>query len=191
MDSNLLQQQFQEVWAEFLRLQQAKEEDKQKSMAAFGDKVAELSGQLLNFAKQMNDEILLRRDFQKAIAQTQLLPEAYNVFYTDQLSFYRAWLNRFAKGMTTGKEKCAIGLTARQILLLLRLAKDMGILSEKQLKPYFYFVQANFKTEIQQVLSYESLRKKYSQLDQHTLNKVKQMLEEMLQILKVYQTRME
>lgn len=192
MDSHVLQQQFQEVWAAFTKLQeQLKNIDGQDSMYVFSGKIAALSDQLMSFASQMNEEMVQRRKFQKVIDQVQLQPEAYNVFYTDQLRFYRVWLNRFAKGMTTAKEKCTIGLTVRQILLLLRLAKDTGILNETQLKPYFYFVQANFKTEVQQVLSYESLRKKYSQLDLQTIAKVKQLLEEMLRTLKQYQTKME
>ncbi len=192
MGSTALQYQLQSIWSRFVELQnEGATKDRNTNLLAFNSQILEFMAALRKFSSDMQEQIDARIELQGAIKISGINHSAYESFYHDQIAFYRQWLSGFGEVMRTDKGKCAIGLTARQILFLLRLARDLGILAEQQLKPYFYFLQTNFKTNAQDNLSYESLRKKYSQLDQYTIVNVRRVLEEMLIQLKRYQAKVE
>lgn len=187
-----LQQQLKEIYADFMSLQEESEgADRMKKLKKFNTQLSDFVKQVIQFIQDMQEQIQNRKKLQEIIEGAQVQPQTYEGFYKDQISFYRNCLNQFGQIKIQTRDKCTMALTAKQVLLLLRLARDTNILTEKQLKPYFYFLQTNFKTESQETLSYESLRKKYSQLDKSTITQVKNMLEAMLRILKHYQATTE
>ncbi|MFD2556579.1 MULTISPECIES: hypothetical protein [Sphingobacterium] len=190
MENGTLQKSYQELWSAFLHLQghDIPQEEQKTRLAHFNKEILEFSAQFEQFLQQLFQEITVRAGMQEAIDLSLLKSEAYEAFFKDQLQFYRQWLNHFDQLLTHASGKCTMGLTSRQVLLFLRLARDMELLSEKQLKPYFYFLRANFRTTYQESLSYESIRKKYSQLDERTLKDVKHLLEKMLIKLSAYKT---
>jgi len=190
MVSTALQCQFESIWSKFLELQnEAGIKERRTVLLAFNKQIMEFVTALGHFCSDMQEQVDARIELQQTIEHSDINHTAYEGFYLDQIAFYRRWLSGFAELMPTGRAKCSIGLTARQMLLLLRLARDTGILAEQQLKPYFYFLQASFRTNAQDNLSYESLRKKYSQLDRYTIINVRKLLEEMLVQLKHYQDK--
>ncbi len=190
MVSTALQDQLQRICSRLLELQnEVGMKERSVLLLAFNTQIMEFMKALRRFCSDIQEQIDARIELQEAIAHSDINEAAYEGFYHDQITFYRQWLSGFSELMPTGKTKCTIGLTAQQILLLLRLARDTGILAEQQLKPYFYFLQTSFRTNAQDNLSYESLRKKYSQLDRYTIINVRKLLEEMLVQLKHYQDK--
>lgn len=188
MENGTLQKSYQDLWSTFLHLHghDIPQQEQKARLAHFNKEILEFSVQFEQFLQQLFQEITIRADMQEAIDISLLKSEAYEAFFKDQLQFYRQWLNQFDQLLTHASGKCTMGLTSRQVLLFLRLARDMELLSEKQLKPYFYFLSANFRTTYQESLSYESIRKKYSQLDERTLKDVEHLLEKMLIKLSAY-----
>ncbi|MBL1411006.1 hypothetical protein [Sphingobacterium faecale] len=190
MSDTALQHQLQSIRSRLLELQnEGAAIDREKELLAFNGQIMEFMAALRQCCSDMQEQIDVRVELQDAVKLSGIKQAAYESFFQDQITFYRQWLSGFAELVHTDKGKCTVGLTVRQILLLLRLARDTGILAEQQLKPYFYFLQTSFRTNAQDSLSYESLRKKYSELDRYTIINLRRLLEEMLVQLKRYQDK--
>ncbi|WP_028298208.1 hypothetical protein [Olivibacter sitiensis] len=136
--------------------------------------------------QQQLHELQGRARLQRAMDGLPLDEEVFALFCKDQVSFYGRWLARFDSEFSAQGAHCALQLSAREILLVLRLAKDLQLLGDRPLKPLLQFVSLHLRTHRQEPLSYESLRKKYSQLDAETLRQVKQLLIKMNQRINHY-----
>ncbi|GGH11970.1 hypothetical protein FAZ19_00025 [Sphingobacterium alkalisoli] len=189
MENKDLQVHYQILWEKYLLLgeEALTREEQVARLTAFNSEINSFSSLVHQFMEEMTDQIVSRMGLQNAISDATINDSAFASFYSDQINFYRTWLNNFEQIIDKSANKCTIGLTVRQLLLLLRLAKDMELLPEPQLKPYLRFLQLNVRTPVQEALSYESLRKKYSEFELTTIRQIRQLLERMLRRLNHYQ----
>lgn len=188
MDKQTLQNQFRDIWASFSQMMDngASFHDNAELLRSMNSDIAMFLSKFSAFLDHLAQQIEARRSLQEVMDKAGTPQQAYRIFYEDQIYFYQNWLSSLNFLMTDTQQKCTLGLTSRQILLFLRLAREMELLDQTQLKPYFYFLQNSFKTEFQEKLSYESLRKKYSQLDARTVKNTRNLLENMLRKLDGY-----
>lgn len=193
MNSTTLKQQFQSICSQFADLQNENMtlEEMEVSLFKMNTALIVLINRVMSQSTLLNEELRRRNEWNVAVDLTIMKAEAKRSFLNDQMRFYKEWMLKFELGFLQTNDRCSIGLTVKQLVLVLRLAKDIELIKSKQLKPYFLFLQAHFRTEMQDILSYESLRKKYSQLDKATMKKVKSKLEQMLQKLKEYMAKLE
>jgi hypothetical protein len=129
--------------------------------------------------KEQAKELDNRIGFQQAVSNMGLDEAAFLMFWRDQMSFYSSWLEDFDRQWYEDQERCLLKLSVKEMLMLLRLSKDLKLLGDSQLKQLFQFISLHFRTDKQEVLSYESLRKKYSQIDLETLRQVKNLLDKL------------
>lgn len=112
--------------------------------------------------------------------------DTLQLFWDDQLRFYDTWMNKWVEQTDPDGPRAVVSLTIKQLLILLRLARDVGVLQDAPLKHAFVFIVAHFRTTQQEQISHESIRKKYSQLDESTITEVEVLLQACLGNLAAY-----
>jgi len=88
--------------------------------------------------------------------------------------------------MEPESQRCVVNISVRKMLMLLRLARDVELLPDDPLKHAFVFITKHFRTAQQEQISYESIRKKYSQMDSVAIAEVEGLLRECLKKLAEY-----
>src|SRR5690606_3454924 len=96
------------------------------------------------------------------------------------------WMNKWVEQIDPDGPRAVVSLTIKQLLILLRLAREVGVLQDAPLKHAFVFIAAHFRTTQQEHISYESIRKKYSQLDEATIIEVQILLQACLDKIAEY-----
>ncbi|WP_286863385.1 MULTISPECIES: hypothetical protein [Sphingobacterium] len=141
---------------------------------------------LKEFAGYQSDLLLGRSELQSLLATSALSEEARQIWMADQLAFYKVWIANVGFQLAGLKETCTLKIASRELLLLMRLLKDMELVEQGSLKQMLTFVCTSFRTVNQEHLSYESLRKKYSDLDRSSILKVRKLLTNMSERLSTY-----
>ncbi|WP_164112351.1 MULTISPECIES: hypothetical protein [Sphingobacterium] len=137
---------------------------------------------------QLVEERLL---MQQHYEETALDATLKNHFDADQRGFVQQWLHSFEQVVYPSDGECLVKLSSREMLYLVRLIRDAGLLELTELKHTFRFLSRHFYTKQQRRLSAESLRKKYSQLDRPLMVRMEQHLRHLLDINRYYQQRLE
>lgn len=134
----------------------------------------------------MEVDLQARRHLQQLVQKTDWDSEALQLFWNDQLRFYDTWMNKWVEQTAPESERCLVQVPLRKILLLLRLARDVDVLPDAPLKHAFVFIKKHLRTGHQENISYESIRKKYSQLDAVAIAEVEDLLHQSLDKLGEY-----
>ena len=130
--------------------------------------------------QHLRDDLAARQALQRTMNKTVMAEGAAQMFWQDQLHFYSQWLKTIDRQFYDDQDRCALRVTVKELLWLLRLLNDEQLIASHQLKQLFQFISLHMRTEKQELLSYESLRKKYSQLDVEVLRNVKTLLNTLL-----------
>ena len=149
-------------------------------------KCKDLCTLLKEFVDQQSDVLLARSELQSLLTTSALSDEARQIWMADQLAFYKVWIGNVGFQLAGLKETCTLKIPSKELLLLLRLLKDMELVEQGSLKQMLTFVCASFRTVNQEHLSYESLRKKYSDMDRGSILKVRKLLTNMSEKLSTY-----
>lgn len=134
----------------------------------------------------MEQDLQGRRRLQELVQETDWDTDTLQLFWDDQLRFYDTWINKWVEQIDPEWPRAIVSLTIKQLLVLLRVARDVGVLQDAPLKHAFVFIAAHFRTTQQEQISYESIRKKYSQLDESTITEVEVLLQACLGNLAAY-----
>ena len=155
-------------------------------LALLQEQCRDLCTLLKEFVEHHSNMLLVRSELQSLIATSALSEEARLIWMADQLAFYRVWIANVEDQLAGLKETCTLKIPSRELLLLLRLLKDMDLVEQGSLKQMLTFICASFRTVNQEHLSYESLRKKYSDMDRNSILKVRKLLTNMSERLSTY-----
>lgn len=134
----------------------------------------------------MEQDLQGRRRLQELVQETDWDTDTLQLFWDDQLRFYDTWMNKWVEQIDPDGPRAVVSLTIKQLLILLRLAREVGVLQDAPLKHAFVFIAAHFRTTQQEHISYESIRKKYSQLDEATISEVEILLQACLDKIAEY-----
>lgn len=134
----------------------------------------------------MEQDLQGRRRLQELVQETDWDTDTLQLFWDDQLRFYDTWMNKWVEQIDPDGPRAVVSLTIKQLLILLRLAREVGVLQDAPLKHAFVFIAAHFRTTQQEHISYESIRKKYSQLDEATIIEVQILLQACLDKIAEY-----
>jgi len=141
---------------------------------------------LKEFESYQSDLLLARSELQSLLVTLPLGDDAMQFWMADQLTFYKGWIANVALQLSGLKDPCTLKIASKELLLLLRLLRDMDLVDQGSLKQMLNFVCASFRTVNQEHLSYESLRKKYSDMDRSSILKVRKLLMNMIDKLSTY-----
>ena len=141
---------------------------------------------LKEFVGYQSDLLLVRSELQSLLTTSPLSEEAKQTWMADQLVFYKGWIANAAGQLSGLKDTCTLKISSKELLLLLRLLRDMDLVEQGSLKQMLGFVCASFRTVNQEHLSYESLRKKYSDMDRASILKVRKLLMNLSDKLSAY-----
>ncbi|NQD71614.1 hypothetical protein HP439_12865 [Sphingobacterium shayense] len=113
--------------------------------------------------------------------------DVHDQFLKDQILHFKQTIADFQRLYFPRENPCLLHITSREILLFLRLVREAGILNaEDDLGQAVNFIHFHFRTNNQDHLSYESLRKKYSVLDKKQIKNMDRMLKALLRINEGY-----
>lgn len=121
-----------------------------------------------------------RMAMQRACRDVAWNESTFAVYRAEQVAFCQRWIRLCRQMWMAEDQRCKIHLTAAQIVLLVRLARETEILPDVALKQSFAFLSAHITTQKQQRLSYESLRKKYSEIDPKNLQAIRAVLQRLI-----------
>lgn len=107
-------------------------------------------------------------------------------FFKDQFVFLKDWLVNFERAVFQHADRCQLNCSVRELLYLIRLLRDAGLLEGEELKYTFRFLENNFRSAQQEHFSVESLRKKYSQLDKRVMHTITALLARLAELNKAY-----
>lgn len=141
---------------------------------------------LREFVNYQSDLLLVRSELQSLLAISPLSEEAKQIWMADQLAFYKVWIANVATQFSGLKDACTLKIASKELLLLLRVLRDLELIEQVSLKQMLGFICTSFRTVNQEHLSYESLRKKYSDIDQSSILKVRKLLMNMSDKLSAY-----
>ncbi|GEM_PF-1450276 len=150
------------------------------------EKCMDLCTLLKEFVDQQSEMLFARSELQSLLASSALSEEARRIWMADQLAFYKIWIANVGLQLAGLKETCTLKISSKELLLVLRLLKDMELVEQGSLKQMLTFVCTSFRTVNQEHLSYESLRKKYSDMDRNSILKVRKLLTNMSERLSAY-----
>ena len=134
----------------------------------------------------MEQDLQGRRRLQELVQEKDWDKDTLQLFWDDQLRFYDTWMNKWVEQMDVDSRRCVVNMSMRKVLMLLRLARDVDIVPNAPLKYAFVFITKHLRTVHQEQISYESIRKKYSQLDEATISEVEILLHACLDKIAVY-----
>ncbi|TDQ79241.1 hypothetical protein [Sphingobacterium yanglingense] len=144
---------------------------------------------LEDFKKHLEDEVkLLNERHQMNLYFTTVATDGpvQLHFLKDQFVFLKDWFVDFEKVVFPFADRCQLNLSVREVLYLIRLLRDAGLLEKEELKYTYRFLGNNFRTAQQKLLSVESLRKKYSQLDKRVMHNTTALLARLAELNKAY-----
>lgn len=149
-------------------------------------RIEKLLGEVRHWSAVMEQELQGRWDLQQLVRKSDWSGDALQLFWNDQLQFYESRLNQWMLQMEPESQRCVVNISVRKMLMLLRLARDVELLPDDPLKHAFVFITKHFRTAQQEQISYESIRKKYSQMDSVAIAEVEGLLRECLKKLAEY-----
>lgn len=149
-------------------------------------RIEKLLEEVRHWSAVMEQELQGRWDLQQLVRKSDWSGDALQLFWNDQLQFYESRLNQWMVQMEPESQRCVVNISVRKMLMLLRLARDIELLPDDPLKHAFVFITKHFRTAQQEQISYESIRKKYSQMDSVAIAEVEGLLRECLNKLAEY-----
>lgn len=174
---------------ERLKAKELEEIDCWCELEAFHRKMEPFLEGLRQWNVAMEQDLQGRRHLQQLVQETDWDTDALQLFWDDQLRFYDTWINKWVEQMEPEGPRAIVSMTIKQLLVLLRIARDVGVLQDAPLKHAFVFITAHFRTPQQEQISYESIRKKYSQLDTVAIVEVEDLLYKSLDKLAEYKRK--
>ena len=146
----------------------------QKGNASLEKQLSEVSHQLEEWKRQLD----ARRELQRLLGDT-LPSDDYirSMWWQEQSHFYEQLIGQiesYFKEENTGY--ITISLTALELLFIVRLSIDEGIMKADSLQTVFRSLSTTIGTEKQGLLSAESLKKRYSMWHEGSRKRIKQLL---------------
>ncbi|MEN5435272.1 hypothetical protein ABE545_16680 [Sphingobacterium faecium] len=155
--------------------------------------ITAFSNKCIDFIKLTNEFIdcrhlvlEARHELEQQLNVSLLTDMAKRIWLDDQLDFYTEWIQAVESQLSVSREPCVLYISAKELLLILRVMRDMELIDQVPLKNMFMFICDHFRTSNQEQLSFESLRKKYSDLDRTTILRVRKLLATMTDRLNTY-----
>lgn len=171
---------------EKLKVLEVHEIDCWYDMKLFHQRIEKLLEELRKWSTAMEHDLQGRWHLQQLVRKTDWSTDALQLFWNDQLGFYASWIDKWLEQTEPVNQRCVVNISMRKMLMLLRLARDVEVLPDDPLKHAFVFITKYFRTAQQEYLSYESIRKKYSQMDEATITEVEVLLQACLGNLAAY-----
>ncbi len=136
--------------------------------------IAEAAGQLEEWNVELDAREELQRRMLAALPESDRIRELWwneqRTFYTDLLERMYAYFNYDETAVVT------FSINALEVLLLVRLLVEEGVLRTETLQPIFRYLSRYGRTERYDKLSSDSLKKRYSLRHDGSRKKVKQLL---------------
>lgn len=150
----------------------------------------ELFGDIKNSMQNLYEIAQNRYLLQKHSIDVITEKDVHDQFLVDQISHFKQTIADFQQLYFPQEDPCLLHISSREILLFLRLAREASIINaEDDIAQSVNFIHYHFRTNAQNRLSYESLRKKYSVLDKNQIKSMDRMLKELLRINEGYLLR--
>ena len=176
---------------EKLKVREVHEIDCWYDMELFHQRIAKLLEELRQWSAAMEHDLEGRWHLQQLVRKTDWSTDALQLFWNDQLGFYASWIDNWLEQTEPVNQRCVVNISMRKMLMLLRLARDAEVLPDDPLKHAFVFITKYFRTAQQEHISYESIRKKYSQMDSVAIAEVEGLLRECLSKLAEYKKNLQ
>jgi|GEM_PF-5681918 len=176
---------------EKLKIRDVHEIDCWYDMELFHQRIVKLLEELRQWSAAMEQDLQGRRRLQELVQEKDWDKDTLQLFWDDQLRFYDTWMNKWVEQIDPDGPRAVVSLTIKQLLILLRLAREVGVLQDAPLKHAFVFIAAHFRTTQQEHISYESIRKKYSQMDSVAIAEVEDLLRNCLDKLTEYKKKLQ
>lgn len=185
---NSFAQEFRKIVRDYekLKVLEVHETDCWNGMERLHQRIEKLLDELRQWIAMMEYDLQARRHLQQLVRDADWNTEALQLFWNDQLGFFENWLGDWTEQTQPESQRCVVNISLRKTLILLRLARDVAVLPDVPLKHAFVFITEHFRTIQQEHISYESMRKKYSQLDMATITGVEDLLHQCLDKLTEY-----
>lgn len=176
---------------EKLKAREVHEIDCWCDMELFHQRIEKLLEELRQWSAAMEHDLQGRRHLQQLVRKTDWSTDALQLFWNDQLGFYTSWIDNWLEQTEPVNRRCVVNISMRKMLILLRLARDVEVLPYDPLKHAFVFITKHFRTAQQEHISYESIRKKYSQMDSVAIAEVEDLLRNCLDKLTEYKKNLQ
>lgn len=136
-------------------------------------------------ARHWQQELDAREELQaRLLANPSASKQTQRLWWDEQLDFYDGLMDRIDRSLCFNEEaQVTVALNAQEILLLVRLMVEEGIIHIETLRPIFRHLSQYVGTPKHRRLSFESLKKRYSLRHAGAEKQVKQRLLNMLKRL--------
>ncbi|MFD2966223.1 hypothetical protein [Sphingobacterium bambusae] len=164
-------------------------EEDSLALRHIADYRTQLEGFLLDistFLDGKHKQLVSRGMLQNSLGDHFIAQESLQLFCIDQINFYKEWMLSMSLYIENPNYRCHLDISSREMLLIVRLLREVGLLQDSTIKSNIYFLKTFFATNKREYFSYESLRKKYSELDKRTLKKVRQNLVSLVELIDFY-----
>src|SRR5690606_11492673 len=136
-------------------------------------------------ARHWQQELDAREELQARLLDTpSSSKQTQQLWWDEQLAFYHELIDRIDQSLCFNEDaRITVSLNAQEILLLVRLMVEEGIIHTETLRPIFRYLSQYVGTHTHRRLSFDSLKKRYSLRHAGAEKRVKQCLLNMLKHL--------
>src|SRR5690606_38234751 len=94
----------------------------------------------------MEQDLQGRRRLQELVQEKDWDKDTLQLFWDDQLRFYDTWMKKWVEQIDPDGPRAVVSLTIKQLLILLRLAREVDIVPNAPLKYAFVFITRHLRT---------------------------------------------
>ncbi len=138
------------------------------------------------FLDGQHKQLVSRGMLQNSLGEHFIAKESLQLFCIDQINFYKEWMLSMTLYIENPNYRCHLDISSREMLVMVRLLREVGLLPDSTIKSNIYFLKTFFATNKRKHFSYESLRKKYSELDKIILKRVRKNLVSLMERIDFY-----
>lgn len=153
-----------------------------EALQTINKQIDQLLAEAMGRLDHLKAELTLRSELQQILQKAGLEGKASaQMLWDDQMNFYLNWMGKAQAYFSDETDTyVSFSLTVIELLFLLRLLMEEGVLKTETLQPVFLFISKYAGTQQQRVLSFSSLQKKYSTHHQSARNQVRKLLLQMI-----------
>lgn len=153
-----------------------------QALEVLNEEVHRLLSGLVDQLEQWQWEVKAREELQTRLLDQPPHSERITALWWDeQITFYQGLIERIDHAMRYDEDaRITVSLRAQELLLLIKLLVEEGVVQTKTLTPIFRHLSRYFGTARYSNLSFDSLKKRYSLRHENTRKEVKQLLNNMI-----------
>lgn len=166
-------------YAERLADSQGNVDDLRTSSAQLNEQLEAMMREMASQHEQFAERLSTRVQLQAAIGFKEDAPsDVRRMYAADQQAFYSQLLGEMLQFFTGSNQgRCvSFGLSVEELLFFIRLLLEERVMDVGTLKGIFLFLSRHARTPGSDMLSYESLRKKYSSVQMGAKRRVGELL---------------